>query len=261
MASRGTLQASTVLAALLCLVATTAADAQRSFFSRSPPRPEYRAGSFDYYAVVLAWSPTYCASLRSDDYEPQCHGEGRRFAFLLHGLWPQYERGYPEYCRTPQRPFVPRAVIQGMLDIMPSPRLVIHEYRRHGTCTALGPAAYYDLARRLYGKINIPPRYVDPKDAFFIAPKELVQEFVAVNPGLQSNMISVECRGSGGRLREVRVCFSREGEFRECGDNEDQRQLCRAERMYVPPVRPYERRRGSGPNSGPSNRPPGQRAL
>jgi ribonuclease T2 len=215
--------------------------AQRGPYGAPSQRGADRAGVFDYYTLVLAWSPTYCAGLRSKDYEPQCHGDGRSdgrpYTFVLHGLWPQYERGYPEYCRTAERPFVPRPVINGMLDIMPSPRLVIHEYRKHGTCSGLDPAAYFDAARRLYEKVKIPQRFLNPRAPFFVAPGELVQELVAANPGLTPGMIGIECRGSGQRLREVRICFSREGEFRECGANEDPRRLCRADRMYVPPVR------------------------
>jgi ribonuclease T2 len=50
-------------------------------------------------------------------------------------------------------------------------------------------------------------------------------------------MIAVQCGGSGNRLREVRICFSKSGTFRACGPNENQRRLCSADRMYVPPVR------------------------
>jgi ribonuclease T2 len=50
-------------------------------------------------------------------------------------------------------------------------------------------------------------------------------------------MIVVQCGGTGNRLREVRICFDKRGAFRSCGANENQRRLCSADRMYVPPVR------------------------
>ncbi len=224
-------------AATVGLAGAPPALAQREPYGGSAAEREARPGAFDYYTMVLAWSPTYCASRRDDGYDPQCSRDGRPYAFVLHGIWPQYERGYPEFCRTAERPFVPRSIIDGMLDIMPSPRLVIHEYRKHGTCTGLDPAAFFDLARRFYQKVNIPQRFVNPPAPFFIPPGELVQEFVAANPGLAPDMIVIECRGSGQRLREVRICLSREGDFRPCGDNEAQSRLCKADRMYVPPVR------------------------
>lgn len=195
-------------------------------------------GRFDYYALVLSWSPTYCASLPRNSYDPQCHRrDGRRYAFVLHGLWPQHERGWPENCRTRQRPFVPQPLIDSMLDIMPSSRLVIHEYRKHGTCSGLTPEGYYGLSRRLYNSVTIPPRFVMPNSDFTISPEAVVRAFVDVNPALKPDMMAVSCGGPGNRLREVRICFSREGAPTRCGRNEDQKRLCRASSMYVPPVR------------------------
>ncbi len=70
-----------------------------------------------------------------------------------------------------------------------------------------------------------------------IAPGELMREFLAANPALKPDMIAVQCGGTGNRLKEVRVCFDKGGNFRSCGRNEDQAKLCAADRMYVPPVR------------------------
>src|SRR5207244_80639 len=85
--------------------------------------------------------------------------------------------------RPPDRGFVPAPVADRMLDIMPSKRLVFHEYRTHGTCSGLGVDGYFDLARQLYEKIKIPRRFVGPIDErMTIAPGELVSEFMAVNP-------------------------------------------------------------------------------
>ena len=163
---------------------------------------------------------------------------GRPYAFVLHGLWPQYERGWPQDCSSPDRGFVPRPVASRMLDIMPSERLVFHEYRKHGTCSGLGVDGYFDLARRLYDKVKIPPRFVDLTDArTTVSPAELMQDFMAANPGLEPDMIVVQCGGAGNRLKEVRICFDKGGDFRACGRNENQARLCRADRMYVPPVR------------------------
>jgi ribonuclease T2 len=196
-------------------------------------------GEFDYYTLVLSWSPTYCASIETDDRDPQCNRrDGRRFAFVLHGLWPQYEKGWPEFCRTRRKPFVPHDLIDGMLDIMPSPRLVIHEYRKHGTCSGLAPAGYYALSRRLFQEINIPRRYINPFETQFVSPEDLTDELLAINPGLTPDMIAITCGGPGNRLREVRVCFDRAGKPRACSAaNENQRRLCSANRMFVPPVR------------------------
>jgi ribonuclease T2 len=212
---------------------------ERDYESSRRGGREHQAGVFDYYLLALSWSPTYCADVgdRSDD--PQCSPRpARPYAFVLHGLWPQYERGWPQDCRSPDRGYVPAPLASRMLDIMPSMRLVFHEYRKHGTCSGLGVDAYFDLARELYGKVKIPSRFARPVgEHMTVSPAELIDEFLAVNPALRPDMIVVTCGGAGNRLREVRICFDKAGAFRACGRNENQARLCSADRMYVPPVR------------------------
>lgn len=210
------------------------------------------AGEFDYYALVLSWSPTHCASLETNEYDPQCHRrDGRRYNFVLHGLWPQYTRGYPEYCPIGRRPYVPQTIVDGMQDIMPSARLTIHEYKKHGTCSGLDPAGYFELSRRLFKSITIPHRYINPFEAQFVTPDDLVDEILAENPKLKPDMLAVVCGGPGNRLREVRICFSKTGEPTSCGDNENGKRLCAARQMFVPPVRST----AAGPESGTGSKP------
>lgn len=203
------------------------------------PGGDNRAGVFDYYALVLSWSPTYCDEEGDERRSPQCTPRrDRPYAFVLHGLWPQYESGFPNNCTTRERPFVPKPVIDAMLDIMPARGLVIHQYRKHGTCSGLAPSRYFGAAKKLFEFVKIPERFQAPRDAQFVTPNEVVKEFVAANAGLTPDMIAVSCqRGRGNQLREVRVCFTPKGQLRPCGDNERQNRLCRAARMYVPPVR------------------------
>ena len=199
-----------------------------------------RPGVFDYYVLALSWSPTYCAEGGDERDDPQCdrRRNGRPYAFVLHGLWPQHERGWPQECRSGDRGWVPGPVADRMLDIMPSKRLVFYQYRKHGTCSGLGVDGYFKLSRQLYEKVKIPPRFVDVSDErMTVGVGELIDDFLKANPGLKPDMMSVQCGGAGNRLKEVRICFTKSGEFRACGRNEDQRRLCSAERMYVPPVR------------------------
>jgi ribonuclease T2 len=201
-------------------------------------------GDFDYYILTLSWSPTYCESNSEDD--RQCGG-ARPYAFVLHGLWPQYEReGWPEMCRTRERPWVPQSTIDSMLDIMPSPRLVIHEYRQHGTCSGLSPQAYFREARRLYESIRIPERFVSLSQPLTLSPDEIKAAFLKANPHLGPDMVEVGC--SRDRLREVRVCFSKDLKPRNCGEGELRRRLCRSPTVTLPPVRGG----GAGPRGGPS---------
>ena len=145
-------------------------------------------GAFDYYVLVLNWMPTHCRT----------EGRGRRecdgskpHAFLLHGLWPQYDKGWPENCETAKRPWVPDKVIAEMRDIMPSKSLIIHEYRTHGTCSGLEPAQYFGVARELYERVAVPPKLMEPADQ--ASPEEIERAFVYANPWLTPDMIAVTC--------------------------------------------------------------------
>lgn len=215
---------------LLAAAALLAAGLVTAGFKPAPDKP----GAFDYYALTLSWSPTYCETEARGERDPQCAGP-RHYAFVLHGLWPQHERGWPENCDIGKRPWIPQAVIDGMLDIMPAKGLVIHQYRKHGTCSGLSPEEYYALSRRLFEKVRIPARYLAPREPVTVSPEQIESDFLKTNPELRPDMISIAC--SRRHLREVRICFSRELDFRACGENEQQSRLCRSERIVMPPVR------------------------
>lgn len=193
------------------------------------------AGKFDYYVLALSWSPSFCANEGKAKRSPQCSGT-RPFAFVLHGLWPQYERGYPENCKTVSKPWVASRTINAMLDIMPARGLVIHQYRKHGTCSGLAPEEYFDTARKAYESIAIPARYQSPQKHVLVSPREIENDFLKANKTLTPDMISISC-GRGNRLREVRICFTKDLALRPCGMNEDQRKLCRLDKVVMPPVR------------------------
>jgi ribonuclease T2 len=237
-------------AAALIAAAAAATAAFAQVAGPVPPQPQWQAaqfdapqrknvpGDFDYYTLVMSWSPTHCASADIDPDDAQCSpGFGVRYGFILHGLWPQYEKGYPERCYTRWKPFVPDAVIEDVFDVMPSRGLVIHQYREHGTCSGLRPAPYFALAEGMFNSITVPERYRNPLDAQFVAPGEVVSDFLRANPKLKPDMIAIVCGGAGNRLREVRICMTKAGAPRSCGMNERRGTTCRASRMFVPPVK------------------------
>ncbi len=193
-----------------------------------------KAGEFDYYSLVLSWSPTFCDSNAGKRDRQQC-GRNRRYAFVVHGLWPQYEKGWPQYCRVQKgNYYVRRNVIASMTDIMPSKRLVIHEWKKHGTCSGLANKDYFAITRQLFKSIKIPERYQRPNSFITTTPKQLEADFLKANKDLQPSMISVHC-GRRKRLKEIRICFDKDQKLRPCGRNEDRE--CRARQLVLPPVR------------------------
>lgn len=209
----------------LLLAAIGGSQAQDTAPGRNVP------GQFDFYVLSLSWSPSFCATRDKPDGQ-QCGGP-RPYAFVVHGLWPQYERGYPDSCARPA-PKLRQDQIRGMLDLMPSPNLITHEWAKHGTCSGLDATAYFDLVRAARARVVIPQSYVDPTDYRTVSAAEVETAFQAANPGLASDMIAVDCDRT--RLREVRVCFTKDLAFRACP--QVNAASCPAgRRLAVPPLR------------------------
>src|SRR5271157_902849 len=84
-------------------------------------------GEFDFYVLSLSWSPSFCkeAAERGNGRRSQAQCGGRPFSFVVHGLWPQYEHGFPEYCQRPS-PRLAREIMTSMLDLMPAPGLIFN---------------------------------------------------------------------------------------------------------------------------------------
>src|SRR5690242_5822167 len=102
--------------------------------ARKRNRPQGEPGKFDYYLLSLSWSPQHCSTPAGSNDSMQC-GEGRQFGFIVHGLWPQYERGFPSECADAGP--VRSGIVKQMLRLMPAEKLIQHEWATHGTCSGL----------------------------------------------------------------------------------------------------------------------------
>ena len=193
-------------------------------------RRQTTPGQFDYYVLALSWSPSFCETATGNARRQQCGA--RPFSFVVHGLWPQYERGFPESCLVPP-PRLERNIMRRMLDLMPAPGLVYHEWDQHGTCSGLQPREYFDLVRRAREKLTIPEQYSHPTVPLSVTPGQVIDAFVSANDGLSPEGITVAC--DRRRLREVRVCFTRDLKYRDCSPSAQR--ACRSERLIMPPVR------------------------
>lgn len=172
-----------------------------------------RAGEFDYYVMSLSWTPTWCLLEGDDRSSPQCD-EGQGFGFTLHGLWPQYEEGWPAYCPTVMRA-PSRGMTGEMADIMGTSGLAWHQWRKHGVCTGLEARDYYALSRVAFESVERPD-ILRRLDSEVRVPASVIEEaFLEVNPHLEPDMLTVTCRAN--RIQEVRVCLTRELEPRICG--------------------------------------------
>jgi ribonuclease T2 len=192
--------------------------------------PRNAPGDFDFYVLALSWSPSYCAF--DEDPDPsQCRTGSR--GFIVHGLWPQYERGYPSSCPSSMPRRVPDGIVASLRDIMPSGGLVGHEWRTHGLCTGLYANDYFTLVRRAFQRIRIPEQFAGPSRDQTLTPAAIESAFAAANPGLSPAGMSTDCED--GHFNELRICLDRQLNFRRCVEID--RRSCRTSAITVPAVR------------------------
>lgn len=172
-----------------------------------------QAGDFDYYVMALSWTPSWCEYEGDDRGSPQCDA-GRGFGFTLHGLWPQYEVGWPSYCRTTARD-PSRSATGAMADIMGTSGLAWYQWKKHGRCSGQSSEEYFALAREAYGAITRPEILRNLPREMSLPPKVVEAAFLEENLGLSANGVTVTCKA--GAIQEVRICLTRDLDPRECG--------------------------------------------
>jgi ribonuclease T2 len=198
----------------------------------SPARAEgERAGDFDYYVMALSWSAAWCALEGDARDDPQCD-PGRRLTFILHGLWPQHEEGWPSFCRTSERD-PSRAQTAAMADIMGGAGLAFYQWKKHGRCSGLSADGYFRAARQAFSGIAI-PKVFQGIDRPLTLPATVIEDaFLEANPGLTRDQITITCKD--GLIQEARICLTRNLTPRRCGD--DVIRDCRMQDAVLEPVR------------------------
>lgn len=188
-----------------------------------------RAGDFDYYVLALSWSPNWCALEGDARNAEQCE---RDFGWVLHGLWPQYEDGWPAYCPTNARA-PSRQLTAEQADIFGAGGAAWYQWKKHGVCSGLEADTYYDTARRAYEAVNRPPVLRKIDRTFRIPAKVIEDAFLQANPDWEEDMITITCRD--GHIQEARLCLTTDLEPRRCG--RDTIRDCTLDKALFEPIR------------------------
>jgi ribonuclease T2 len=186
---------------------------------------------FDFYVLSLSWSPSYCEAEGEEANGQQCKS-GRPYAFVVHGLWPQYERGYPENCDTDDG-YVDDGIVRSLRDIMPSGGLIGHQWRKHGSCSGLSQDDYFAVLRAARERVVVPQQFRKLDNYLTVPPGDVEKAFLQSNPGLAAKGSAVTC--DDRYLREVRLCMTKDLEFRTCPEVD--RRACTLPKAVMPPVR------------------------
>ena len=184
---------------------------------------------FDFYVLALSWSPAYCLVEGERANRQQC-AEDRDLGFVVHGLWPQYESGYPEFCPSREPDRVPSQLGRNYLDIVPSMGLIGHQWRKHGSCSGLSQANYLEALRAAFERVEMPETFALENLPAQVDAFEAENAFIAVNPGMKRDGIAVRCERK--MLREVRICMTPSLEYRSCGEID--RSGCKIRNLNLP---------------------------
>ncbi|WP_297768410.1 ribonuclease T2 [uncultured Roseovarius sp.] len=184
-----------------------------ALFSLPAAAQTHRAGVFDYYVLALSWSPTWCALEGDARHAAQCESSADT-GWVLHGLWPQYHRGWPQDCTSAHAPPT-RGMTRAMADIMGNAGLAWHQWNKHGVCSGLPAAGYYALSRAAYDRLNRPDVFRKLSKPVRLPAKVVEDAFLKANPGLEPDMLTITCRA--GRIQEARLCLSRDLAPVPCG--------------------------------------------
>ncbi|AKI01119.1 ribonuclease I [Hoeflea sp. IMCC20628] len=184
---------------------------------------------FDFYVLALSWSPAYCLIEGAGANQQQC-ADDRDLRFVVHGLWPQFESGYPEYCPTGEPERVPSGLGRDYSDIVPSMGLMGHQWRKHGSCSGLSQNDYFRVLRAARDQVTVPADFSMGNLPAQMGAMDAEAAFVAANPGMAEDGIAISC--ARGMLREVRICLTPSLKFRACGDVD--RGGCKINNLEVP---------------------------
>ena len=171
------------------------------------------AGDFDYYVLALSWTPNWCADEGDDRRDARCE-RGAGMGWGLHGLWPQYEKGWPSWCRTTHRDPT-RAETAAMGQFMGSSGLAWHQWQKHGRCSGLSAQDYFVASARAMGKVKLPPVFGEIEKPVKLPARVVEEAFLDATPGFTREMVTVTCKDRA--VQEVRICLTRDLEPRRCG--------------------------------------------
>ena len=223
------------LAALALLVSSVPpAAAQTPIFgsgrAERAPQAGHAASAFDFYVLSLSWSPSWCAENDRGARTAQCR---KAHGFIVHGLWPQAESGFPQFCRSSEPARVPERLGRSLFDLMPSMGLIGHQWRKHGSCSGLSQKDYFSATRAAFEAIRLPEKIASGAGTTTLSADAIETAFTDANPGMSKRGVSISCDGK--RLEEVRICLNTDMTFRDCPELD--RKGCRAGATEIVPIR------------------------
>lgn len=197
-----------------------------------------RQAGFDHYVLALQWPGSVCRQTNHCCSSNGCCRSNPLNWFTIHGLWPQYNYGgWPSCCRPTTtfnmnkiamlRPILERywpSLYCGDTSTCFGGRgpFWAHEWATHGTCgypEIQDEYDYFSTALYLYSKYNVTKAlrkaHIYPRNGR----KYAVAHIVAAIDHAFGRLPHLVCKN--GSLQELRLCFHKDYQPRDCGSEED----------------------------------------
>lgn len=158
------------------------------------------------YTLALSWSPEFCKNRAKSSRDAwQCSGRQGRFGMVVHGLWPNSNNSWPQWCSV-RRAIAPAEVRRNMC-MMPSASLQARQWAKHGSCMVSQPSRYFKATRILYNSLNWPDFDRISRDRGLNA-GQVRDAFIRANPAWRREHIGIKIN-SRGWLQEMRLCYNK----------------------------------------------------
>ncbi|TAD82174.1 MAG: ribonuclease T [Sphingomonadales bacterium] len=165
------------------------------------------------YTLALSWSPEFCKSRAGDrSHAFQCSGKSGSFGLVVHGLWPEGTKDWPQWCEA--RNALTPADIRSAMCLMPSERLVARQWAKHGSCMVKRPANYLKVIRILRSGLRLPDYDRISREDGLTAGR-IRAAFADANPAWPESAIGVKLNARGW-LEEIRLCYSKRFRPAQC---------------------------------------------
>ncbi|WP_338015366.1 ribonuclease T2 family protein [Altererythrobacter sp. C41] len=165
------------------------------------------------YTLALSWSPEFCKGREGRAAQRmQCSGRNGRFGFVVHGLWPEGHKTWPQWCQTARR--ASPAEVRRNLCMMPSASLAARQWVKHGSCMVARPETYFKVTRILWNSLRFP-------DMDRLSRREgltagtIREHFLLANRGWRADAVGVHLDGRGW-LEELRLCYGKDFRPAKC---------------------------------------------
>jgi ribonuclease T2 len=187
-------------------------------------------GDFDYYILALGIAPSFCMLEGNNEGKHECTNANdasyREIPLTVHGLWPNKARksvnAQPHDCSAEAFSGLPGDLTEQLRRYMPgaSDGLDRYEWRKHGVCSGLSPASYFDDIVLLAKRANATIGAIMKENNWLgqnVRIDDLLDAIASRNPAL-AQAIVVKCRFERGQpngrrslayIDEIRVILSK----------------------------------------------------